>query len=128
QERFERARDGVGPVAEIDAHAAEADAKPHAFQPRRTGAVHKTDAARIEETDRLQPAVPSHFVFEVEQAERVAGRRLEVVAVHRSDAADREEPLRRELATGPAADRPRAKGLILGQEHTRAGGDDVAAE
>src|SRR6185436_9337420 len=57
-----------------------------------------------------------------------AGRRLEVVAVHRSDAADREEPLRRELATGPAADRPRAKGLILGQEHTRAGGDDVAAE
>src|SRR5205823_620361 len=102
-------------VAEIDADGAvDAQAESDAFQHLRvvrSGA----HAAGVEEAKRLHSAAPAERVFEVDQIQGVADGLLELVAVDRSDAAEREQALRRQHPARPPADGANREVLMLGQ-------------
>src|SRR5262249_4607417 len=120
----QRARHRVLTIAEVDAEIAQADAPSQSAQPAGVGC----RAPGVVEAEELKARAPSERVLEVQERERRAGALLEVIAVHRADAADAEAALRRQRAPGPAADRADAEVLMRRQRGAIARAHDVAVE
>src|SRR5262245_5112235 len=133
---LQRAGDRVELVAEIDARAGDRNAEADAPQPARVGRrqcgiedrIARRRVTGVEEADDLKRVAPAERVLQIQQRQRAAALLLELVAVDRTEPADREQPLRWQLTLGPAADRADAEILVRGQRDPRATADQVARE
>src|SRR2546423_1332745 len=131
QEHLQRAGDVVELVPEIEAHVAEAEAEADAVQRSairggREQRIWFAHPCGVEEPDHVEPIAPAEAVFQVRERKGGADRFLELVSMHRTDAADGELSLWRQRSAGPSNDPARAERLMRRQQRARPGGDDVA--
>src|SRR5262249_40269438 len=84
-------------VAEVDPEVADAEARANPLQPWRI-AGRGSDAAGIEEPEHAKRLLEAIAVLDVHERERVADGFPEAIAVHRTDAANRELALERQRA------------------------------